>query len=79
MTITDPKVLWQRIDARRRQAEMLLSLAGHETVKEQFRLGLRDLDEALGWLDRKPNSKSCSLPPGTRGLAVEARRADTAH
>ena len=59
MTITID--LRQRIDARRRQAEMLLSVASHDTVNEQVRLSLRDLDEALAWLHRKPTASSIHL------------------
>ena len=54
MTLTTD--LRERIDAKRRQAEMLLSVASHDTVNDQVRLGLRDLDEALDWLHRKPST-----------------------
>ena len=40
------------IDARRGQAEMLLAIATHHTAREQVQLALRDLDEAMTWLDR---------------------------
>ena len=53
--------LRQRIEARRTQAEMLLSIASHDTAKEQVRLGLRDLDEALAWLHRKPSTSPVPL------------------
>ena len=45
--------LRRRIEAKRKQAEMLLSVASHDTVNEQVRLGVRDLEEALSWLHRK--------------------------
>ena len=51
----------ERIQARRRQAEMLLSLASHDTVNEQVRLSLRDLDEALAWLHRRPTCHAIQL------------------
>ena len=41
----------QRIEARRQQAEMLLSISTHHTARKQVRLGLRDLKEAMNWLD----------------------------
>ena len=53
--------LRERIEAKRRQAEMLLSVASHETVNDQVRLGLRDLDEALHWLHRKPSTSPVHL------------------
>lgn len=59
--MTFPTALRERIDAKRRQAEMLLSVAGHDTVHEQVRLGLRDLDEALDWLQRKPGTSPVHL------------------
>ena len=40
------------IDARRGQAEMLLAIATDHTAREQVQLALRDLDEAMTWLDR---------------------------
>jgi hypothetical protein len=51
----------ERIHARRTQAEMLLSLASHDTANEQVRLSLRDLDEALAWLQRRPTAGSIQL------------------
>ena len=51
----------ERIHARRTQAEMLLSLASHDTVNEQVRLSLRDLDEALAWLHRTPTAPPIRL------------------
>ena len=56
MTITNPWDLRGRIEAKHRQAEMLLSVASHDTVNEQVRLGMRELEEALSWLQRKPGS-----------------------
>ena len=53
--------LWERIDAKRREAEMLLSVASHDTVNDQVRLGLRDLDEALEWLHRNPSTSPVHL------------------
>ena len=61
MIVTSPGALRQRIEARRRQAEMLLSIASHDTAKEQVRLGLRDLEEALAWLHREPTASPIQL------------------
>jgi hypothetical protein len=61
MSVTNPGDLRRRIDAKRRQALMLLSVASHDTVNEQVRLGLRDLDEALAWLHRKPSTSPVHL------------------
>ena len=39
------------IQARRGQAEMLLAIATHHAAREQVQLALRDLDEAVTWLE----------------------------
>jgi hypothetical protein len=44
--------LRRAIDAKRGQAEMLLSIATDHAAREQVQLAERDLDEALTWLDR---------------------------
>ena len=46
------------IQARRGQAEMLLASATHHATREQVQLALRDLDEAMTWLD----SNTCVGP-----------------
>jgi hypothetical protein len=62
--------LEQRIEARRLQAEMLSPLvANDETLSEQVRLGLRDLDEALEWLHRE-----ASIGPADLLLGLTAWR-----
>jgi len=43
-----------RISAMLHRAELLLSEAQHDTVKEQVLLARRDLDEGFQWL-RQPN------------------------
>ena len=60
MTLTTD--LRKRIDAKRRQGLMLLSIESQDdTVNEHVRLGLRDLDEALDWLHRKPSTSPVHL------------------
>lgn len=59
--VTTSEVLEQRIDARRRQAEMLLASAIHDTMKVQLCLGLRDLDEASEWLHRNAGTRPVHL------------------
>jgi hypothetical protein len=61
MIVTTSEVLEQRIDARRRQAEMLLASASHDTMKVQLCLGLRDLDEASEWLHRDAGARPVHL------------------
>ena len=61
MTIANLAGLEHRIDARRRQADMLLSIATDETLNEQLRLALRDLDEAAWWLHRRANDGPVNL------------------
>ena len=41
------------IDATRAEAERLLTLASHETIRELIRLATRDLDEAVLWLNHR--------------------------
>jgi hypothetical protein len=41
------------IEAKRAEADRLLTLAKHETIKELIRLAKRDLDEAVLWLNHK--------------------------
>jgi len=41
------------IEAKRAEAERLLTLATHETIKELVRLAMRDLDEAVLWLNHR--------------------------
>ena len=41
------------IQAKRAEADRLLTLAEHETIKELIRLAMRDLDEAVLWLNHK--------------------------
>ena len=57
-----------RIEARRAQADLLLSTANHESVKAQIRLGLRDLDEALLWLKRHDSVSPEFVEGMVRGL-----------
>ena len=61
MIATTSEVLEQRIDARRRQAEMLLASASHDTMRVQLCLGLRDLDEASEWLHRNADARPVQL------------------
>ena len=41
------------IEAKRAEAEQLLTLATHETIRELVRLAIRDLDEAVLWLNHR--------------------------
>ena len=59
--VTTAEVLEQRIDARRRQAEMLLASASQDTMRVQLCLGLRDLDEASEWLHRNVGARPVHL------------------
>ena len=59
------------LDARRGQAEMLLAIAMHHTAREQVQLAVRDLDEAMTWLDR-----DSSTSPIGRLLDLAAWRLD---
>ena len=64
--------LRQRIEARRRQAEMLLSISTHDTARKQVRRGLRDLKEAVKWLDC-----DCTTSPVELLLELAAWRLNT--
>jgi hypothetical protein len=50
---TSPRRLLASIEAKRATAERLLTLAKHETITELIRLAIRDLDEAVWWLNHK--------------------------
>jgi hypothetical protein len=61
----------RRIDARRGQAEMLLSIATHDTARKQVHLTWRDLEEAgthchdnQRAVDDRPRADHVSLAPG---------------
>jgi hypothetical protein len=41
------------IETKRAEAERLLTLATHDTIKELVRLAIRDLDEAVLWLNHR--------------------------
>jgi hypothetical protein len=41
------------IETQQAEAVRLMTLAEHDTIKEQVRLAIRDLDEALHWLNEK--------------------------
>ena len=41
------------IEAHRATAERLLTLAQHDTITQLIRLAIRDLDEAVVWLNHK--------------------------
>ena len=64
--------LRRAIDARRGQAEMLLSIATDHAAREQVQLAKRDLDEALTWLDR-----DTSIGPVDLLVALAAWRLNT--
>jgi hypothetical protein len=40
---------------------MLLSIAAHHAAREQVQLALRDLDEAVSWLDRDTSTGPVDL------------------
>lgn len=50
---TSRQRLLTSIEAKRAEADRLLTLANHETIKELIRLATRDLDEAVLWLNHR--------------------------